>query len=73
MNFFCASSPILFNLTCTFAAHLEKAFVPSVLVRSLLITSVFDNLEYKKKMIVLENILNYGFKICMNPAINETT
>ena len=24
-------------------------------------------------MIVLENILNYGFKICMNPAINETT
>ena len=52
---------------------LEKAFVPSVLVRSLLITSVFDNLEYKKKMIVLENILNYGFKLCMNPAINETT
>ena len=28
---------------------LEKAFVPSVLVRSLLITSVFDNLEYEKK------------------------
>ena len=27
---------------------LEKAFVPSVLERSLLITSVFDNLEYKK-------------------------
>ena len=28
---------------------LEKAFVPSVLVRTLLITSVFDNLENKKK------------------------
>ena len=45
---------------------LEKAFVPSVSVRSLLITYLIT-LSIKKEMIVLENVLNYGFKNLYEP------
>ena len=46
---------------------LEKAFVPSVSVRSLLITYLIT-LSIKKEMIVLENVLNYGFKTLYEPC-----
>ena len=46
---------------------LEKGFVPSVLVRPLLITYLIT-LSMKKEMIVLENVLNYGFKNLYEPC-----
>ena len=55
---------------CTFAAHHENSLVPGVFM-SLLINYLIT-LSVKKEIIVLEKslekVLNFGSKICTNPA-----
>ena len=46
--FFCASGPILFNLSCTFAAHFGKSLC-SFSFGKVSIDYLFDNLEYEKR------------------------
>ena len=59
--FFCASGPILFNLTCTFAAHHGKSLGSSSFGK-VSIDHLFDNLEYEKRNDCFGKSLEYGFK-----------
>ena len=59
--FFCASGPILFNLTCTFAAHHGRSLCSSSFGK-VSIDHLFDNLEYEKRNDCFGKSLEYGFK-----------
>ena len=61
--FFCADQ-ILFNLACSFAAHPGKSFVPSYLLRSLLITYLITLSFWKNS----GKVLNLYPKMFMNPV-----
>ena len=58
---------ILFNLTCMFAVHHGKSFVPSFFESSLLITYLIT-VSPEKEIIALEKVLYLDPRICTNPV-----
>ena len=59
---------ILFNLTCMFAVHHGKSFVPSFFESSLLITYLIT-VNPEKEIIALEKVLYFGSKNLYEPCV----